>query len=158
MKKIMCVETREIFCSVNYASECLHIPVTSIHQALRQKCKAKGLHFVWCPTPQKGEQFANELLESKNSVKTEYSPDVKELIQTISKHRNKIYENQRLIKKCQREIEELKEFIFVDLFKSWYNREATMDECAEISGYSKQYLYRRFRQEQIERGLDSSDR
>lgn len=41
-----------------------------------------------------------------------------------------------------------------DLFKSWYMKEFTLPECAEISGYSVNYLQKRFRSEKIMRGLD----
>ena len=60
----------------------------------------------------------------------------------------------KTIREYQREIEALRERIFIELFKGWYSEELTIDECAEISGYSKQYLYRKFRPMKIERGLN----
>ena len=44
--------------------------------------------------------------------------------------------------------------MLVDLFKSWYLKEFTIEECADISGYSVSYLQKRFRSEKIMRGLD----
>ena len=131
--EILCVETNEVFESLTSAAKSFNVTPIAIRNAIVKKGKCKGNHFLYNATPTANARNINLLLNSNDAVKIE-------LMESI--------------KKYQREIEILKDNIFIELFRCWYNKEVTIDECAEISGYSKAYLYQIFRAMKIERGLD----
>lgn len=129
--EILCVETGEVFESLSSAAKAHQVTPMAIRQAVVNKGRCKGYRFIYNATSE-----AN----ARNIKRLERPPiEELELTKTIREH--------------QRVIEILKEDIFLELFKSWYNKEVTIEECAEISGYSKQYLYQKFRPMKIERGL-----
>lgn len=131
--EILCVETNEVFESLTSAAKAFKVTPMAIRNAIVKRGKCKGNHFLYNATPTANARNINLLLNNTNEVKIELTES---------------------IKNYQREIEILKDNIFVELFRSWYNKEVTIDECAEISGYSKAYLYQIFRTMKIERGLD----
>ena len=130
--EILCVETGQVFESLTSAAKALQVSPKAIRQAIGNKGRCKGYHFLYNATP---------AVNARN-IKLLERPPIEEL------------EITKTIRGYQREIEVLKEGIFVELFKSWYTDELTMDECVEISGYNKQYLYQKFRAIKLEKGLD----
>lgn len=130
--EILCVETNRVYESLALAAKAHQVTPMAIRQAIVNKGKCKGFHFLYNATPE---------VNARN-MKLINRPPIEE------------FELTKTIRAYQREIETLKEGIFVELFKGWHNKEVTIDECVEISGYSKQYLYQKFRAMKIERGLD----
>ena len=145
--EIMWVESGEIFSSVKVAAKKLDISEVSIYQSLKRKCAANGKHFVWCPTREVAEHYANKLLDELNAKEVEKWEKKKQ-----TRQRREQFEESRRQQKEQREE------LIIDLFKSWWVKELSIEECAERMGCSTVYAYKRFRAEQTMRGLTKADR
>ena len=129
--EILCVETEQVFDSLKDAAKVYGVTPAAIRQAIVNKGKCKGHHFLYNNT-------------------TEVNARNIKLIERLSVEELEVT---KIFRECLRESEKLKEQGFFELFRVWYNQEVTIDECAEISGYSKQYLYQKFRAMKLERGL-----
>lgn len=143
MIEIKCIETGEIFRSVKHASKELNISATSIYQAVNKKCAANGLHFIPFLNNEVGEKLTSQLLSELNQKKD-----------------RRLIKEQRLreIKQSRQARKAKQDDIIVDLFKSWWNNECTIEECARESGYSVAYIYQRFKIEREMRGLSLKER
>lgn len=152
--EILCVETNRFFESLTSAAKAHQVTPMAIRQAIVNKGKCKGYHFLYNATPAANARNIDLLMNDTNEVKAETDNQVRDYQREIEKRQQQIEKCQKEIEENHYEIKELKSSILTELFKSWYNSGHTIDECAEISGYSKQYLYQKFRAMKIERGLD----
>ena len=134
MDRIKCYETGEIFNNARQAAREMNISTSSMYQAINKTCAAKGYHF-----------FVYHNDEQAKIVETE-----------INNKLNQNLKKQRLVELMLTSKEEKKaqkEEMLTDLFKCWYTKEMSIEDCSIASGYSKGYLYQIFRNEKVMRGL-----
>lgn len=152
--EILCVETNRVFESLTSAAKAHQVTPMAIRQAIVNKGKCKGFHFLYNATPAANARNVELLMNDTNEAKLEADNAIRNYREEIKKCQQQIELYQEEIKKCQQKVKGFEESVFTELFASWYKKGYTIDECAEISGYSKQYLYQKFRAMKIERGLD----
>lgn len=138
MNKVKCVETGNIFRSAREAARSMNIAPQLIYQAIDKGCAAKSYHFIIYYNDQQAAALEKEIIYSYQNTE--------QLL--------KLKEEYLQLRKQKEKLENKLECMLVDLFKSWYLKECTIQECSAISGYSEGYLYQRFRNEKVMRGLD----
>ena len=135
MDKVKCIETGNIFRSANEAARCMNIAPQAIYQALNKGCAAKSYHFIIFHNEEQAAILENEITHHQQQKKERKMKNFDLMMSTKTAKKDEL------------------ESMLVDLFKNWYLKKYTIQECSAMSGYSVGYLYQRFRAEKVMRGL-----